>query len=360
MRSRIHLLKILLAGTMVWQCSSKSPYEISWTQDKATAISISGDIGGVLAPDSIAEHFAIRLSNSSNDQNMLGDWSFAHHRLVFKPVIAFSRGYSYELFRKGKSLLVFTIPPDDHAPIPEVIGIYPSADTVPENLLKVYLQFSEPMAAGKSLQHITLIRNNSDTLSETFLDLQPELWNGDGSCLTLWLDPGRIKQGLIPHERLGSLLKKGDTYILTISSGWLSQRGKKSVKDRAKTFYAGPRDDRRPDIDQWKISQPRKGTKDTLCVKLSEALDFLLLKSSITIEDPFGHQVRGDITIGRHERAWWFVPQDRWASGVYLLHADPQLEDLSGNNQARPFDRDLLKDAPPDPRAKFTRTINIR
>lgn len=345
--------------SMMWACSSPSGPEITWDQERATAISFSEDIYGNLTPDSIADHFAIRLSDSPNNQNMLGDWSLVDNRLVFKPLISFSRGYTYELFRKGKSILLFTVPPYDNVTVPEVINIYPSADTLPENLLKVYLQFSEPMAAGKSLQHITFVRNNSDTLASTFLDLQPELWNPDGSCLTLWLDPGRIKQGLIPNEQLGALLKKDDTYTLTISSGWLSKYGKKSSKDFIKTFYAGPRDNKKPDINQWKISHPRKGTKDTIRIDFFEALDFMLIKSAITFEDSLGHAVPGVMSIDRNERALFFAPGTNWVSGIYFIQADAQLEDLAGNNLARPFDRDLLKDVAPDQRSKFTRKINI-
>ena len=359
MRSKTPIAGILLAGIIAWQCSSPADHEITWTEGRATAITISAKVYGRLSPDSIAGQFAIRLSNSTTGQNMLGNWSWVDDQLTFKPVISFSRGYTYKLFRKNNLILQFSIPEDDRAPVPEVTGIYPSADTVPENLLKVYLQFSTPMASGKSLEHITLVRNNSDTLSGTFLDLQPELWNTDGTCLTLWLDPGRIKQGLIPNETLGELLKMGDSYTLTISHGWLSRQGKKSIKDRVMTFFVGPRDDRKPDISRWRISRPRKGTKDTLRIEFPEALDFLLIKSTITVEDPLGKKVPGEIIINKDEKIMLFAPANRWTSGSYLLDADPQLEDLAGNNLARPFDRDLLKDAPPDARSKFTRRINI-
>src|SRR5882757_2021488 len=102
MQSRILIVVILLAGIILWQCSSPSGHEISWTQERATAISISKDIYGTLSPDSVDYHFAIRLSNSSNNQNMLGNWSVVDDKLVFNPVISFSRGYTYELLRKGK------------------------------------------------------------------------------------------------------------------------------------------------------------------------------------------------------------------------------------------------------------------
>jgi len=359
MRSKILVGGILLTTIITWQCSSPSSHEITWTQGRATAISISATIYGTLSEDSIADHFAIRLSNSSNEQNILGDWALMNNQLTFKPIISFSRGYTYEILRKSKRILLFTIPPDNNASIPQVMHIYPSADSVPENLLKVYLQFSEPMAAGKSLQYVTLIRNNLDTLPDTFLDLQPELWNPDGSCLTLWLDPGRIKQGLIPNEQLGALLKSGDTYTLIISSGWLSKQGKKSVNNMVKTFYVGPRDDQKPDITKWQISHPRKGTKDTLHIDFSKALDFMLIKSAITFEDSSGHEVPGEISINKNERGLFFLPITNWTSGVYFINADPQLEDLAGNNLSRPFDRNLLKDAPPDQRSKFLRRVDI-
>lgn len=291
---------------------------------------------------------------------MLGDWSMADGRIVFTPVISFSRGYSYELLRKSKSLLVFTVPPDELATTPELTGFYPSADTLPENLLKVYLRFSEPMSIGRSLQYATLVRNNKDTLHGTFLDLQPELWNPDRTCLTLWLDPGRIKQGLIPNEVLGELLKKGDSYTVTVSAGWMSKKGKKSTKSFTKTFYAGSRDDKKPDIKAWRISQPRAETKDTLRIDFGESLDFLLIESAVSISDSSGNEVPGEIFIKHNEKTLLFVPKNNWPPGIHSINADAQLEDLSGNNLSRPFDRNLLKDAPPDQRLKFTRSIEIR
>ena len=47
------------------------------------------------------------------------------------------------------------------------------------------------MQEGHSLENILLIRNEKDTIRDAFLDLQPELWNKEGTVLTLWFDPGK-------------------------------------------------------------------------------------------------------------------------------------------------------------------------
>ena len=88
------------------------------------------------------------------------------------------------------------------------MAIYPTQDTVPENLLKIYLQFSKPMREGQALRHIELLKNNRDTLPGVFLDLQPELWNVDRTTLTVWLDPGRIKRDLQPNGPIGKRRKE--------------------------------------------------------------------------------------------------------------------------------------------------------
>ncbi|MEM7513074.1 MAG: hypothetical protein AAF388_19250, partial [Bacteroidota bacterium] len=40
---------------------------------------------------------------------------------------------------------------------PEISAIYPSADTLPENLLRMYIQFSSPMKTVGNLEKIQLL-----------------------------------------------------------------------------------------------------------------------------------------------------------------------------------------------------------
>ncbi|MCH7864908.1 MAG: hypothetical protein IIC56_06820, partial [Proteobacteria bacterium] len=100
--------------------------------------------------------------------------------------------------------------------------VYPSADVLPENLLKFYLHFSAPMSRGDSYQHIRLVRQNGSVVDLPFLELDQELWDRRQTRLTLLFDPGRIKRGLKPHEEVGPALKPGRRYTLEIDAHWLN------------------------------------------------------------------------------------------------------------------------------------------
>jgi hypothetical protein len=42
-----------------------------------------------------------------------------------------------------------------------------------------------------------------------FLPVQADFWNADHTRYTLFFDPGRVKQGILPNEQLGRPLRAG-------------------------------------------------------------------------------------------------------------------------------------------------------
>lgn len=334
-------LRFLFLATLIFSCSDTKDHEIIWQQDQAIAVSFSGRLIGEVQPDSVSNMVSVHLTGASIDQKLLGTWNTDRGRIVFHPAVPFSRGFTYELLRQNRPVVSFTVPADEGAAVPELLEIYPSSDTVPENLLKMYFHFSEPMNAGRSLRYISMVRNQSDTLNDIFLDLQPELWDADGSTLTLWLDPGRIKQGLIPNETLGNPLMENQTYTLTVSAGWLSRKGKRSIRSVARKIYVSGRDEQMPNPQSWNLSHPRNGSRDTLRIDFGERLDFMVLKSAIKLQDEEGTEIDAAAIPNQGERALLLVPNESWVTGKYAIMVDPKLEDLAGNNTERLFDRDM-------------------
>ena len=143
---------------------------------------------------------------------------------TFKPLIPFTRGLRYRVTVNNKTIGIIEIPPAPASDEAKVIAVYPTLDTIPENLLKIYIEFSKPMREGEALQHLVLIKNGKDTLQSTFLDLDPELWNNDRTVLTLWLDPGRIKRGLQPNLAMGPPLTRGNKYTLIVKQEWKNRK----------------------------------------------------------------------------------------------------------------------------------------
>ena len=90
-----------------------------------------------------------------DSQTVLGNWVEEKDELKFLPIVAFTPGLTYEILIGDKVLDTFEIP-DNVADSPHLVNFYPASDTVPENLLKVYLEFSFPHRFGTllSVAHI--------------------------------------------------------------------------------------------------------------------------------------------------------------------------------------------------------------
>jgi hypothetical protein len=231
------------------------------------------------------------------------------------------------------------------APLEEtrVLAVYPSADTLPENQLKFYIHFSAPMSRGFAYSSVYLFDDKGKDMDVPFLELGEELWNPTGTRFTLFFDPGRIKRELAPRQELGPALVEGKTYTLVVEAKWRDAEGHPLKQSLRKTFKVGPPDDQMPDLKTWKLTAPKAGTKQPVVVVFPEPLDHGLLERVLTISDPQGKPLAGKVQVADQERRWQFTPEQPWAGGTYELHVEAILEDLAGNNLARPFEVDLLK-----------------
>lgn len=347
---------LLLLAT--FSCSKSPEDDLTLVWDNERAVSVR--IGGELLPDPPAREL-LQVHKFSEPDPILGDVSDEGDALLFTPVVAFTGGLSYEVKYDSRLVGVFQVPLDTTLSNPELMSIYPTADTVPENLLKMYFVFSEPMREGGSTKHIRLIRNNKDTLKDTFLDLQPELWNADATVLTLWLDPGRVKRDLIPNKTLGQPIEKASQYTLVARAGWRSAQGAHTRTAFTKSFYTAKRDETIPNQERWSLNSPASSTRDTLIVMFDEALDYKLITDAIHVLNNERRLVEGEAMPGRRERSFCFIPAEGWKKGTYALMIESRLEDLAGNNLARPFDRDLtVESSDPPAESSWEMLFNIQ
>lgn len=291
--------------------------------DKAVAVSI---------PDSARGFIGVYLHGS--ETAILGQLILKPDLVFFSPVLPFRPGKSYQIKLSNGVVMPFSIPANRSLK-PEILHIYPTLDTLPENTLKFYIEFSQPMQAGKSDQFISVSKQNGEMISP-FLNLQPELWNADNTILTLWLDPGRIKKKLLRHEKLGKPLEQGFIYTLEINTDWLSQNGLKLTNSFTKTFIVDDPITVALSLNNWKLSIPEKGTNDPLHIDFGQPLDHQLILETIKING-----VSGSLETIDTDRSVLFTPKSTWTPGTYQITVDPKLEDLAGNNFHRPFDRDV-------------------
>src|SRR5262249_9129673 len=151
---------------------------------------------------------------------------------------------------------LFKVPQPPKVSTTEVREIYPSADVLPENLLKFYLHFSAPMSRGHIYDHIHLLDEKGRAVELPFLEIDEELWNPAMTRLTLFIDPGRIKRGVTPLEEIGPSLQAGRQYTLQIDHDWKDGAGNSLKRDFRKVFKVAPPDREPPDPDTWKIRAP--------------------------------------------------------------------------------------------------------
>lgn len=329
---------------LIFSCSQKTRTDISilWENDRAIGISIPVDM---LDESFVYEdHLTVSLPGKDEKTSILGEFTSEADHLIFKPLIPFTQGLRYEIFESDHKIAEFTIPYSQEDP-PSLLQIYPTLDTVPENLLKLFLKFSKPMRSGKSIEYLTLIRGENDTLSSVFLDLQPELWNEDQTLLTVWLDPGRIKRDLIPNLEMGAPLDEFQQYNLIISDKWKDQNGINLSNSVVKSFYVTSRDSISPKPQNWEITKLKPETGDLLQIDFLEELDYSLLGEVFELKDDLGNKVEGKWQIGEHEKSIEFLPEKAWKKGSYQLQIENRLEDLAGNNINRLFETDIISNA---------------
>jgi hypothetical protein len=274
---------------------------------------------------------------------MLGRYWMEGTRLYFQPRFALEPGVNYRaVYRPGGKappiIASFKSPLQPRNPTTVVAQIYPSADVLPENLLKFYVRFSAPMSRGRIYEHIHLMDERGKPVELPFLEIDEELWDSALKRLTLFIDPGRIKRGVQPLEEIGPALEEGKRFTLVIDQAWHDGTGQPLKESFRKTFRVGPPDREPPEPARWKIDAPRAGTREALRMDFLEPMDHALAIRMIRVE-----KVEGTTGLENHERIWKFLPASEWRAGSYKLRVQTTIEDLAGNNIGKPFEVDLFE-----------------
>ena len=101
-----------------------------------------------------------------------------------------------------------------------VARVYPTSDVVPENLLRMYVEFSGPMGRPSGIEHMKLLDESGKEIPGAFLPLDYEFWSPDHTRFTAFFDPGRVKAGILPNQQMGRALNAGRSVTLVISREW--------------------------------------------------------------------------------------------------------------------------------------------
>jgi len=312
----------------------------------------------------------LRVAVDAQSPPVLGRYTIAGDAITFVPLFPFDPGRQYEVrFDPSNAIddeggraqpLVATvgIPKREIAPSTVVTGVYPSGDVLPENQLRMYIEFSAPMGLRSGIEYLTLLDEHGKEVPGPFLPLDYEFWNRDRTRFTVFFDPGRVKQGILPNRQMGRALRAGHTYTLTVRSEWSDANGAPLKATYSRPFRVGPADTRPLDPAGWRITAPKAGDRTPLVVTFPEPIDHGLLYRALAVRSG-GQVLDGDIAIEANETKWVFTPREAWRAGAYDLLALSILEDRAGNQIGRAFEVDDFEtvDKGPDPK---TVTLSFR
>lgn len=223
---------------------------------------------------------------------------------------------------------------------PKVLDIYPSADAIPVNILRFYIQFSKPMQEMQILDHIKLSNEEGEDITGVFYKNQYELWNQDRTEVTLIIDPGRVKTGLLAHNTMGRAFEEGQHYVLTVDSLLLDFNDNALKRSYRKKFVAIAEDIKAPNVQYWNTTIPPKMTKDPLNIIFNDIIDHISAQTLIKVLHE-NKVLPGKIILSQDEQKWKFIPRKKWKKGAYQIIVNPRVEDIAANSMNQLFDHKI-------------------
>ena len=218
---------------------------------------------------------------------VLGRHEWGEGCLQFRPVFPFEAGLAYRASFDAGALqgcigsdlrtAEFSLP--EHVAVePTVVSqIYPSGDLLPENLLRFYIRFSQPMARGRAGDAISICGADGETVEDVLYRAPVELWDASMQVLTVLLDPGRLKRGVGPHRALGPPLAAGGRYVLRVGAGMTDRQGRALGEGAGKRFIVSEAVRQPVAIEAWSLTAPASGGLEALSITFPRALDWALV-----------------------------------------------------------------------------------
>jgi hypothetical protein len=307
--------------------------------------------------DLLKSIFRVTVAQDSLPENtglpdVSGRYLLLEDEVQFFPHFPFERGMKYRFSFDPRSIgeiltderfdLEFLIPSEQKkCPLTQVRHIFPSSDCLPENLLRFYVCFSNPMQRGLALEQVSLLDSDAQPVADALYRPPLELWDRSMQQLTVLLDPGRLKRRVGPNVALGPPLKAGQRYTLEIGSGMTDMYGRLLHEPCRKHFIVGDPVRECISIDRWTILPPAKGSREALALSFPAPLDWALLFHAITIRSTDGSIIEGQVGVDQSETLWRFIPASPWSEGEYHIRVGSSLEDVCGNTITGAFDRPL-------------------
>jgi hypothetical protein len=224
---------------------------------------------------------------------------------------------------------------------PKIIAVYPTTDSIPVNILRFYIQFSAQMQEMDILNHIKLSNEEGKNITGVFFENQYELWNENRTKVTLIIDPGRVKLGLLANNKMGRAFDVGKRYTLTIDSLLLDFSDQQLKENFTKTFIAVQEDTIPPDTKFWQLTLPKVNTQDVITIDFKDKIDHISAQTLIKVFQN-NKEIHGLISLTNNEQKYTFKPDKNWKKGNYQIIVHQSLEDIAANSVNQVFDHKPL------------------
>jgi hypothetical protein len=267
-------------------------------------------------------------------------------RFPFEPGVCYRASLDVRPLGRGARLtgaltLEFSLPVPIVAHATSVTNIFPSADVLPENLLRFYVCFSRAMRRGLAGEQIRLLGPTGKPVPDALYRPPLELWDRTMRCLTVLLDPGRLKRWVGPNRELGPPLKVGQGYTLAVGSGMVDASGFPLHQNAYKPFVVAEAVREPVVVAHWNLRAPAAMSRQPLAIEFARPLDWALLRRAMTVVGDDARPIPGRVEIERGERCWRFTPASPWTARWAGVRIAPELEDVCGNSLFAAFDGPL-------------------
>ncbi|MEQ1760028.1 MAG: hypothetical protein ABL986_17060 [Vicinamibacterales bacterium] len=357
-------VQLLSLALLLASCGStpSAPPSISLNDGKVEVSGLPSDTLRALealSDDQWPDVFAVAVS--SDAPGMLGAYRVDGSIVRFTPAFPLDAGRQYAVrfnagtlpgAAGGPALTAMVGRPAERTePTTEVLRIYPTGGAVPENVLRMYIEFSAPMGRKSGVEYLTLLDHNGKEIPGAVLPLDYEFWSPDHRRFTVFFDPGRVKDGILPNREMGRAFTPGKTVTLVVNRDWRDEHGLPLKAEHRRSFEVLPADTRPLSPADWRITPPPARGRMPLVVTFPTPLDQSLLMRALGVRQN-GKVVEGETTLGAGETQWSFTPREPWTAGTYQFLALDILEDIAGNQVGRAFEVDNFDSVDKDPDPK--------
>ncbi|MEQ9402134.1 MAG: hypothetical protein RIM99_01000 [Cyclobacteriaceae bacterium] len=350
----LYLLSFFLSvhitfGQIHWS-ADKNPESENYGQVSIGAINTDGlDALTELSYVEWTSFFSLRVYGSH--RSMLGNYDIMGSQLVFTPRFLPDPEVTYRVLFSAPDLKKYLTDFSEKTEIDALlqfdsyqnelegnIAHFPEIDTLPSNVLRMYLQFPVPMSFENPYQYISIADASGNVLNDPFVEIEEGLWDPERTRLTLLFHPGRIKRGVGPNMTLGEIFEEGNTYQLNISKKWKTSSGIQLEERFVKRFYITGEIRKTITPKTWSIQAVSAESKDPLIIRTNHLLDQALAERLIYITDSKEKAVPGNLQFEARSRQLIFMPDKNWETGSYTITIDSKLEDICGNTIYHVFD----------------------